>query len=299
MTVDVPQAHGDGQFHPVDVSVSGRDASVRARKGYWSDPEAVPPPRSGPEGGTFLSAFSAQVMRRSSPLIRPWFGMSPGEAGTTHVSFVWEPAPRVPGDRLNGPIPARVVLTVSTLNGQTVYRGTVRAATAEIPLDGADPTRARFDVSTGRLLVQIAIEDQALRVVDRDARDLLVGGFTGPVALGTAEVLRAHNARELYALAANPDATPVALRQFSRADRLLIRVPVFAIGDPPEVSARLVSGLGAVMRELRVSPTPSRPNVYQVEVALASLAAGSYSIDVIAKNPNGESRDRLSIRVTP
>ena len=41
VTIDVPQAHGDGQFHPVDLSVSRRDALVRARKGYWSDPDDV------------------------------------------------------------------------------------------------------------------------------------------------------------------------------------------------------------------------------------------------------------------
>ena len=41
------------------------------------------------------------------------------------------------------------------------------------------------------------------------------------------------------------DAAPVAARQFSRADTLLIRVPVYASGEPPNVSARLVSRFGS------------------------------------------------------
>jgi hypothetical protein len=117
--------------------------------------------------------------------------------------------------------------------------------------------------------------------------------------MGSPEVLRARNAREYQALAGDPEATPVATRQFSRAERLLIRIPVFSAGGAPTVSARLVTSFGSAMRDLIVTPTPSRPAEYQVDVPLAALANGSYTVEWTARTAEGEVRDRVSFRVTP
>ena len=136
-------------------------------------------------------------------------------------------------------------------------------------------------------------------IVDREVRDLVVAAYAGPVSLGTAEVLRARTAREQYALAADPEATPVAARSFSRAERLIVRIPVFTSGEAPVVSARLVSSFGGVMRQLTASPTPSRPDVFQFDFPLAALAAGAYSVELRASTSGGEARDSLPIRVTP
>jgi hypothetical protein len=145
----------------------------------------------------------------------------------------------------------------------------------------------------------MAIEDVTSRVVDHDVRDLVVKGFPGPVSMGSPEVLRARTAREYQALATNPDATPVATRQFSRAERLLIRIPVFSAGGPPRVSARLVTSFGSAMRDLIVTPTPSRLAEYQVDVPLAALANGSYTVEWTARTAEGEVSDHVSFRVTP
>ena len=117
--------------------------------------------------------------------------------------------------------------------------------------------------------------------------------------MGSAQVLRARNAREFRALAADPEAIPVASRQFSRSERLLVRIPVFSTGPAPTVSARLVTSFGSVMRDLVVAPTPSRPSEYQVDVALAALANGSYAVEWTARTAEGEVRDRVPFRVTP
>jgi hypothetical protein len=145
----------------------------------------------------------------------------------------------------------------------------------------------------------MAIEDVTSRVVDHDVRDLLVKGFPGPVSMGSPEVMRARTAREYDALAADPGATPVASRQFSRAERLLVRIPVFSTGEKPTVSARLVTSFGSAMRDLVVVPTPSRPNEYQVDVPLAALTNGSYTVEWAARTAEGEIHDRVAFRVTP
>ena len=288
----------DGRWHAVDVSARRSELVVRARQGYWARLDAE---LRAPRGDTmsFLSSFSSQVPRRSSALIRPWFGLSPGTAGNVRVSFVWEPAPRVPGDRAAGPVPARIALSVTALDGSPVFEGVVLPANAPADSGGGARSRVSFDIPAGRLLVQMAIEDAASRIVDRDVRDLVVGGFPGPVSLGTAELLRARNVREQRTISADPDAAPVAARQFSRAERLWVRIPVFSAGPPPTVSARLVSGQGRVMRDLVVAPVPSRANAYQFDVPLASLVAGAYSIEITAKTDAGDARDNLTIRVTP
>jgi hypothetical protein len=161
-----------------------------------------------------------------------------------------------------------------------------------------EEARAVFELPPGRLRVRMSIEDAASRQLDTDVRDLVVGGFSGPLTLGTARVLRARNAREYRAIAGNPEATPVAARQFSRAERLIVRVPVYASGGRPAVAVRLLSRFGAAMRNLDVSEAPGMEG-YQVDLPLAGLAAGDYAIEFTARNDDGEVKDTLAIRVTP
>ena len=297
LTLSHPQTGHDGRFHDVNVVVRRPGLTLRARPGYWSpSDEDVAPPRPI----SLSSQFASQFVRRTSPLIRTWFGMSRGTDGDTRVSFVWEPAPRVPGDRSRTLTPARIALTVTTLDGHPIFDGIVMPSNRAVAEPSApEQSRAAFEIPAGRLLVRMAIEDAGSRVLDRDIRDLVVGGFPGPVTIGSAEVLRARTAREFQVLAADPASTPVASRQFSRAERLLVRVPVFSTGAEPVLSARLVSGLGAPMRDLTVVPSPSPLGSFQIEVPLAALAAGAYSVELTARTPDGEARDSVPFRVTP
>jgi len=294
LTLSKDVAH-DGHFHSVDVTVRRSGLTARARKGYWAASDREPSSLRAAYAPSAIPV-GAQIARRTSPLIRPWFGISKTADGQTEVSFVWEPSPRVPGERNPPPPLAQIGLSVMTLDGTSVYKGIVLPATAG-ETDGQ--SRASFVSPAGRLVVQMAIEDVSSRVVDHDVRDLLVKGFPGPVSMGSPEVMRARTAREYDALAADPHATPVASRQFSRAERLLVRIPVFSTGVKPTVSARLVTSFGSAMRDLVVVPTPSRPNEYQVDVPLAALANGSYTVEWTARTAEGEIHDRVAFRVTP
>jgi len=111
----------DGRFHAVDVAVRRSGLIVRARKGYWAPSDREPSWRALLAGATAIPV-GATIARRTSPLIRPWFGISKTADGQTEINFVWEPAPRVPGDRNPPPALAQVGLSVMTMDGSPVSR---------------------------------------------------------------------------------------------------------------------------------------------------------------------------------
>jgi VWFA-related protein len=298
----------DGKFHDIEVRVKRPDVRVRARKGYWaSTPGERLRANLLARARDPVPALPLEPARRISPLIRPWVGFARGAGGRTRVTFVWEPVDRVPGDRAR-PSASRIVLTALGADNTALFKGPLLPAGPTGPIGpigsvGNDPSeeasaRAVFDVPPGRLRLRMSIEDAAERVIDSDVREIAIRDLRAPVALGTPEVLRARTARDVRALVADPDAVPVASREFSRAERLIIRFPAYAPGaERPAVAARLLSRSGKAMRDLQVQPVaPGDEN--QIDLPLASLAAGEYQLEITAKSPAGEARDLISFRVT-
>ena len=85
---------------------------------------------------------------------------------------------------------------------------------------------------------------------------------------------------------------------FSRTERLLIRVPVYAADQSASLKASLASKPGASMRALPVTRS-LRPDLYEIDLPLAGLAAGDYVVELTAKGPAGEANDGVAFRVTP
>src|SRR5207253_7918439 len=128
---------------------------------------------------------------------------------------------------------------------------------------------------------------------------IAIRDLRAPVALGTPEVLRARTARDVRALEADPDAVPVASREFSRAEHLIIRVPAYAPdAERPTVSARLLSRTGKAMRDLPVQPLSASGSQHQIDLPLASLAAGEYELEITVASPAGVAKDLMMFRVT-
>jgi VWFA-related protein len=290
----------DGRFHELQVQAKRPGVQLRARKGYVApapdealraellahanDPKPVVPPEPAPH---------------ASPLIRPWFGVSRGADGKSRVTFVWEPASRVPGDRSAVKNPSRLVFTAKTVDGTVLFDGPV-AATGPAALDAPGETSARavFEMRPGRLRLRMSIEDVTSRVLDTDVRDIAIRELKGDVAVGTPEVLRARNAREFRTLETD-DAVPVSSREFSRTERLLIRFPAYAAnGAAPAVSAKLLGRTGQVIRDLTVN-AGADGGEHTIDLSLAGMASGEYIVEVRAQTATGDAKDRVSFRVTP
>ncbi len=287
----------DGRFHPVEVRVARRGVQSRTRAGYWATSPAerlgaslladARPTRPPPE-----------PVRRLSPLIRPWFGLTRGANGQTRVRFVWEPTPRVPGDRSRAQPPARVTMKATQADGTAVFEGVVGAATpSALAAFAAQPLQAEFDAAPGRLLVQMTIEDAVAQVLDIDVRDVPISALTAPVVLGTPQVWRVRNAREFRAVKEHPETPPVAAREFSRTERLLIRVPAFG-SSAPWVSARLLSRMGVPMRDLPLLADVDG-SIRQIDLPLAGFAVGEYVIEFTARGADRDVREALRFRVVP
>jgi VWFA-related protein len=288
--------HSDGRFHPLQVLVKRQPAlHVVARQGYWAAPDgdATRTARAATPSGRL-----PDQPRRISPLIRPWFGLSRGDAGRTSVQFVWEPAGQVPGDRARSSRPARIALKATGDDGTLVFEGMVRATGADPDAGQTTPAHIAFDTPPGRVRVQMSIEDAQARVLDTDVRDVVVKPLGDAVALGTVAVLRSRTAREFRAARENPDAAPAAGRDFSRAERLLFKVHAYAADGAPELSATLSSTLGGRVRPLMISPA-SAPNLYHVDLQLASLAPGEYVAEIVAAAAGSQAKELVTFRVTP
>jgi VWFA-related protein len=285
-----------GRFHPVQVKVKRPGVQLRARSGYWA-------PSASDRLGADLVALAnrppppvrVEPMRRNSPLIRPWFGLSLTDAGRMRVTFVWEPSSGVPG-AAKSLTAARLELTVLGDNDKIVFQGPV-LPTGGVVTKGAEPSSAVFETEPGRLRLRMKIEDATRRQIDSDVRDLEVRDVRGKVTIGTPEFLRARNALELRALHNNPDAVPVSSREFSRSERLLIRFPAYAPGGAEvSLSARLLNFAGQPMRTLDVQA--GRGDQREIEVSLAGLASGEYLLELAATSSAGQVTERVSFRVT-
>jgi len=305
----------DGKFHTIRVKVKRPGVQVRARKGYWALTQqdaarALAGPRPGPPKPV-EAALSAAVARPSrASVVRTWIGSSRGENGKTRVTFVWEPLPKLPGDRPREE-PARVSLTAISPDGAPYFRGRVPAATPVGASAGNGtgaasgaavprlPQRVTFDVNPGKVQLRLSVEGVDSQVLDSETREIVVPDLTSAQPLmGTPAVFRARTAREFALLRTATDNVPIAGREFSRVEHLLIRVPTYGPGDTmPPLHARLLNREGSAMNDLQVEPAPTRGE-QQVDLPLAALPPGEYVVEIRVGDQDGDAKELFAFRVT-
>lgn len=289
----------DAKRHTLEVRVAGTGLTVRARKSYLAVNERAPAPAPvRAVSAEALEAALASIGPATHPrVIRTWIGQSRGERGRTKVTFVWEPAPKASGDRAAAvETPARVSIVASGPDDVAYFKGAVPEALASGV--GETASRATFDADPGPLRLRLSIEGASSQLITSETRTMTVTDLTTPqIALGTPEVLRARTVRQYQQMKANPEATPVATRAFSRTDRLLVRVPAYGPDDRTQVvSVRLLNQSGYVMGELPVTPVGAR-HLQQADVPVAHLPPGEYLVQIKATGDGHTPSELVAFRL--
>ena len=305
------KAPTDGKFHDIKVRIKRRGVDVRSRRGYWAataqdmQRAAAPAKEFAKPVLSALSTLSGTAQSRS--YVRTWVGTEKGANGKTKVTLVWEPAPVPAGARRDAP--GGLAVLAATEKGDLVYRGrssvpgapgTGSAGTTPLPAGaGVGTQRLTFDAPPGKLELRLTVEGaNGAGTLDREDRTIEVPDLTAPqVALSTPRVFRARTAREAAALAADGAATPVIGREFSRAERLIVRFDVYAAGtDQPKATATLLNRSGEKMADLPVAPAAAG-GTHAFELGLNTIPAGEYLIQIDAVGASGKASEVLAIRV--
>ena len=292
------QAPQDGKFHAIRVRVKRPGVQVRARKGYWAlsaeeTARATAPAKAGPPPAV-AKAIASITPVSNRRFVRTWLGTEPGDAGKTKVTFVWEAVPAAPGVKREEA--RQISLVAESPAGEEFFNGPVGDT-------GPDSRSASvsFDVTPGRVRLRLAVEGEGDAPLDSEDREVTIPDLTSSdLRLATPRVFVARTGREYQQLKADPAPTPTALREFRRTDRLLVRVHTF--GKPTgklAVTAKLLNKQGQRMSDLPVTTPADRAQPSQVDLPLASLAAGEYLLEVsAAAEGQSPATELVAFRVT-
>jgi VWFA-related protein len=303
----------DGKFHEIKVRLKRPGLQVRARKGYWAytaedAARALAPPKPGPPPAVAAALANVSSSTTRARVIRTWVGTSRGDNGKTRVTFVWEPTPRSAADRplAAGEQPSRVSVMAVGADGSPFFRGRVpdMAVASLSPSPAGDgvtpraPSRLVFDAAPGKMEVRLSVEGAGSGVLDSEIREVVVPDLTGTqTSLATPALFRGRTPRDIQQLKADPQAVPTTGREFSRTDRVFMRVAAYGVGAPA-ISVHMLSRAGQTMSELPAAPPAAPGGDSVVDVPLAGLAPGEYLIEVKATGQGGDATELVGFRVT-
>jgi hypothetical protein len=147
--------------------------------------------------------------------------------------------------------------------------------------------------------VKLSVEGSAGQVLDSDFRDVDVPDYSKlDPALSEAQVFRARTQRDLQAYIIDPKATPTAVREFSRTERLLIRFNAYAPGGSAAPAGRLLNRDGNKMADLVIKPfAEGGDSTFQLELPLSSLPVGNYLVEVSLPG-DAKVKELIGFRIT-
>ena len=262
--------------------------TLRARKGYLgASPDEALRASLLAQANEPKAARAARAAPHVSPLIRPWFGISRGDERQDARDVRLGAG----GARAGRSRPRHVGKTARAHGAGRRRHGAVRGRRWRRP-DRRRSTnrerRRRAPCSTcrpGRLRLRMSIQDVAAHG-DRSGRARDLGSRSCAARWRSAR--RRSSARGTPVNSATLDvaaAVPVASREFSRTERLLIRFRAYGPPEAPIPPCRrsCSAGRGNAMRELDGIAGPSLPgDDNAIDLPLAGFAAGDYTIEVTA-----------------
>jgi hypothetical protein len=156
-----------------------------------------------------------------------------------------------------------------------------------------------FDAPPGKVQLRVSVEGASSQILDTETREIAIPDMTSAQPmLGTPAVLRARTVPEFNKLKADADAVPIAVREFNRTERLLIRVPTYGPGGTsPALKVHILNRAGSPMSELQASPS-AKAGEQQIEMPLAALPPGEYVLEIKAGAQDGDAKELLGFRVT-
>jgi len=270
------------------VRVKRDGFEVRARKGYWAPSQnAIIEAREKaiaaemPDDiGKAMATLTPSTARR---LVDVWTGTARTADGQPVLTIAW--AAHAAHDRPEHP--AAVVVTGLDASGAAVFDARV------------EPSGASFPVSPGVMQLRVSVRDGEDQVIDSEVRTLTIPEYDEQhLALSTPVVLRARTALELRGIREDLNPPPFAGHEFSRGDRVLVRVNVYNDHRAEAaVSARLKSRTGKVLVTLPVNALTDRPGVYEIDFPIASVAVGDFVIALEATRGQERVETMVGIRV--
>jgi hypothetical protein len=212
--------------------------------------------------------------------------------------FVWEALPprSAPTRGSNPDAVDRLTLTATSIQGDVLFRGQV----PRDPQATAPSGRVDFDAPPGSVRLQITGENAAGLRVDSDEKSVDIPDFTKVATVITTPVVyRGRTVRDIQQFRSAASPLPTVLREFSRAERLLIRFQAYAPGNAsPTISMRLLNSLG---KSMAAFPAPGQlpDGTFETEVGLGPLAPGDYVIEINAEAAGADkAQTLLPFRIT-
>jgi hypothetical protein len=142
------------------------------------------------------------------------------------------------------------------------------------------------------------MENEKGQRLDTEDLSFQVEDFTAAGPIISAPLLfRGRTVREMTQVRGNAEAVPVASRQFSRTERLLLRFDAYGPGgSAPKVTLRLLNRNGEALASL---PDPTATGTtFEADVTLGQLPPGDYLLEITAAAGETNTTRLLGIRVT-